>query len=490
MGGAILVAYLTAHIAFLTAAHNGLLWPTALYFAAVPALGSLILGRRAGLVVAVAVIAALVTLAPPTLPKWVCFTLAILIIGLTLAINIFEREMERTTARLTEMRKKAEEATRAKSAFLATMSHEIRTPLNGVIGTLQLLREEEPTVEQRNLLRTGLASARIMLTLLNDVLDYSKFKANGVTLEEISFPRDQIVNNVVTALAQTATSKGVSVDVDIDKTIPEFLLGDPARLQQVVANFLSNAIKFTDKGAITIKMVPAETESAVKISVTDTGIGMTPEQKTRIFEKFTQAETSIAREFGGTGLGLAIAKEIAALIGGEIGAESEYGKGSTFWFTFPMREGKILADPSRQPEERDAAHLAGKKVLVAEDNPTNRMIVERFLQKINIEPDMAYDGGQAVRAASEKHYDLILMDVQMPELDGIEATKLVRRTANPNRETPVIAFTANTAPNEIEACLNAGMSGHLAKPLLLNQLIAMLCEQLPSDASEAARGAA
>jgi len=486
IGGSILITYLILHVTTISLLHDGLLWPTAIYLAGIPLLATLILGYKKGALVSLITILDLAMLSMLTVPDWVCFTLITLIIGSTIVTSTFQMQMDNTTQMLINLRDDANDANQAKSDFLANMSHEIRTPLNGVIGILQLFRDSDLTDDQRQLLSVGTASANSLLTILNDILDYSKIAANGIQLERISFGRDQIVDGVYSAMFRLAKEKGVKLRLSIDESIPVRLVGDPVRLQQVVTNFVSNAIKFTEAGDVEIRMERGSFCNEIKISVTDSGIGMTKEACARIFDKFQQAEKSTTRQFGGTGLGLAISKELVELHDGKIGVISTPGTGSTFWFTFPLIEGESEIEAAEKII-KTACDFSSAKILIAEDNRTNRLIASRMMEKLGVTPIMANDGLEAVQACQTDKFDLIFMDIQMPNMDGVDATKEIRQTGRKNTKTPIIALSANVMMEQKMTYLRAGMTACLEKPLKFEALSQLMNEYTDNTAMHAAK---
>lgn len=483
-GGFVLIFYLLIHITLVTLSHHGLMWPTAIYLAAVPLLATLILGYQKGIFISLLTVSDLVMLSMLTVPGWVGFTLITLILGSTIATSIFQAQMNNTTRALIILNNEAHEANQAKSELLANVSHEIRTPLNGVIGILQLFHDSNLSEDQKHLLDIGTSSANNLLIILNDILDYSKIEANGIQLEKITFNRDQIVDSVFSTMFAIAKEKGVCLRLDIDESIPARLIGDPLRLQQVVTNFVSNAIKFTEEGDVSVRMERGSFEGEIKISVTDTGIGMSQEACSRIFEKFQQAEESTTRKFGGTGLGLAIAKRLVELHGGKIGVISSPGNGSTFWFTFPLVEGDELRSEISIATKFNRITFPHAKILIAEDNRTNRLIVKRLIEKFGVSPTMAEDGVEAVNASEAEKYDLIFMDIQMPNMDGIKATKEIRRKGRINAKTPIIALSANVMTEQKMTYLRSGMTTCLEKPVKLDALWQIMNEYLDAKSAD------
>jgi signal transduction histidine kinase/AmiR/NasT family two-component response regulator len=376
-----------------------------------------------------------------------------------------------TEQRLEHATESAEAASRSKSAFLANMSHEIRTPMNGILGMVHLLRRNGVTREQADRLDKIDVSAKLLLNIINNVLDLSKIEASKLQIEEIDFCLHDLVRSVTSIMTDAIEAKGLELIVEV-VDLPEYLHGDPLRLSQALVNYLGNALKFTDRGRIALKArVVDQVEDAllVRFEVADTGIGVTDEQKGRLFNAFEQADKSVTRKYGGTGLGLEITHKIAQLMGGDAGVESTPGLGSTFWFTARLkRAGRPSATETVARLERSEAMLmhrhAGKRVLVAEDDPINQEVAVELLRQVGIEADLASNGALAVHMAAAERYDVILMDVQMPELDGISATRQIRLLPGGEKVT-ILAMTANAFPEDRQRCIEAGMNGFVAKPI-------------------------
>jgi signal transduction histidine kinase/CheY-like chemotaxis protein/HPt (histidine-containing phosphotransfer) domain-containing protein len=381
------------------------------------------------------------------------------------------------------LRLRAERSERFKRQFLANMSHEIRTPMNAVNGMTDLLLEKDPRSDQRHYLQVISRSSDILLHIVNDILDISKIEAGKLELETIDFSLSDTLRQVRDTLSFRAEEKGLYLQVHIDSKIPDVVLGDPFRLSQILMNLGGNAVKFTEHGSVEIK-VSAQTmdKDHVKLlfSVTDTGIGIPSEKLPTLFESFRQVSASDSRVFGGTGLGLSISHQLVELQDGVIWAESEVGKGSTFLFalTYPVGSSQRLQARAAQEKKADGMVLNGMHILLVDDNEFNRMVAAETLHsKANITIDEAADGEEAVKMVARNDYDAVLMDIQMPVMDGFEATKYIRtRLPAPRNATPIIALTASLLRHDVEACREAGMDACVAKPFKAWQLIRALAE--------------
>jgi PAS domain S-box-containing protein len=397
-----------------------------------------------------------------------------------------QRELQVLNRSLAQARDAADAANRAKSEFLANMSHEIRTPMNTVLGLTRLLQREHLSAEQTaNVARISEAT-RHLLTIINDILDLSKVEAGQLRLERVSFPLASLLDQVRSLIADAAQIKGLSVEIDTDD-VPPWLQGDPTRLRQALLNYASNAVKFTERGSIRIRASRVQQRGdqvLVRFEVTDTGSGVDPEHLPRLFSAFEQGDSSTTRRYGGTGLGLAVTRRLAAMMGGESGAESEPGKGSRFWFTAMLQVGHEQVAPREPPpsasgesEAQLRREHAGALILLAEDHPVNCEIAKALLEAAGLRIHIAIDGRQAVQMAATTNYDAVLMDVQMPRLDGLDATRAIRQL--PGRaDTPIVAMTANAYEDDRALCLDAGMNDFLSKPVEPNHLYAVLLRWL------------
>jgi len=387
-------------------------------------------------------------------------------------------ERKRYEKELLLAKKRAEEATAAKAAFLSTISHEIRTPLNAVTGITHLLAEGEPRPDQVELLDMLQFSAGHLLNLINDVLDYNKIESGKVALEEKPFDLRALLTGILGTLGVKATQKGLAVHTRVDDRLPAALVGDPVKLGQVLTNLIGNAIKFTDRGSVTLAVEAREiTETAVSIrfSVTDTGIGIAADKHAQIFEEFIQAGYAINETYGGTGLGLAISRKLVELHGGKLALESEPGMGSRFYFTLTLKPGPQPAAPTLGDQSLTGASLAGLYVLVAEDNQVNRFIVTQFLAKWGARFDTAENGAEALALAGRHDYDLVLLDLQMPGMNGLEAAARMRSLPDEKyRSLPIIALSASGRAGMEESLTAAGINDFVGKPFQPSELLAKI----------------
>ncbi|GIX22585.1 MAG: hypothetical protein KatS3mg121_1368 [Gammaproteobacteria bacterium] len=413
------------------------------------------------------------------------------IVEMSAAFNAMMDVLAARAQALREARDQALEAARLKGQFAANVTHELRTPLNGILGVLELLDGPELDDRQRHYLRVAQRSAEDLLGLIGDILDFSKFESGKQAPERVDFDLAALLDDVAALLAPRAEAKGIRLDLAVDPAAPAWLRGDAVRLRQVLFNLVGNAIKFTERGRVELRVVPvADAVLRLRFEVRDTGIGIDAANCERIFQPFTQADNSTARRFGGTGLGLAISRQLVESMGGVIGVESRPGQGSCFWFELPFEAGRAPVDavadaPAPEPVLRD-----GLAVLVVDDNATNRLVTKGLLEKLGCRVELAESGAQALARFGDRRYDAVLLDIQMPGMDGYRVAAEWRAREGAGRRTPLIAITANNRPEDVERCLAAGMDAVLCKPFKRAELARTLARWYALDAEAAGEASA
>jgi PAS domain S-box-containing protein len=390
-----------------------------------------------------------------------------------------------------QARIEAESANRAKTEFLAVMSHEIRTPLNSISGFVDLLTDNsELTAQQRRYVGLVRTASAALLTIVNDILDFSKVDAGRVDLDVHPFSLTTLVNDTLAIVAPTAKAKNLLLGCTFGQGMADWIMGDHARLRQVLLNLLINAVKFTDRGSIAVDVraqTGADGQERFRVSVTDTGVGVAPGHQHRLFKQFSQADGSVSRQYGGTGLGLAICKRLVELMDGEIGIVSHVDRGTTIWFTALMPRASEQAPAAKRPPAVEEAGARKARILVIDDIDTNLEIVEAYLQDHGYHVDCASSGPAALKLLAEAQYDLILMDIQMPIMDGVAATKRIRSMPPPTGDVPIIAMTGNVLPQQVRSFLEAGMNDHVGKPIERARLYNNVRRWLPKPVSASPR---
>lgn len=382
-----------------------------------------------------------------------------------------ERQINQT---LTEAKEAAEAATRAKASFLAMMSHEIRTPMNGILGMAGLLDGCRLDHEARSYAQTIAQSSESLLAILDSILDFTKLDAGKLELELVDTHLPRLIEGVASLMEAAARKKGLTLTIGMSPSLPTWVETDPLRLRQILLNLVGNAVKFTEHGSVSLRIEGLADSSLISFTVEDTGIGIEAATISRLFSDFTQGDSSISRRFGGSGLGLSICQKLAQLLGGAITVESLPGQGSRFTLTapFPERPEPVLSDPDVLRQ------VPPSRILVAEDEPTNRNVISVLLHRAGHHVELAEDGGMAVEAAARGDCDLILMDMRMPGIDGLEATRRIRKLEGEAGRVPIVALTANAMSEDRDSCLEAGMDGFLAKPISPDRLFQMLADTL------------
>jgi PAS domain S-box-containing protein len=414
--------------------------------------------------------------------------------------ELLEEAVAQRTVALEEARARAEQAAQAKGDFLATMSHEIRTPMNGVLGMAHLMMDTPLDDTQKSYLHTIQSSGQALLTIINDILDFSKIEAGKIDLYEEEFDLRTVVEECMELVRPQAAQKHLDFALDVRPELPARVIGDCGRIRQILLNLISNAVKFTAAGSVSVSVtVEADQPNLLRFSVRDTGIGLSAEQVNKLFQAFTQADNSTTRRFGGTGLGLSIAKRLVELMGGRIDVDSRLGEGSTFWFNLPLKLGKDQGSDSRAAKGgalKDMFAGSRARILVADDVAANQMVVSGLLRQLGLRSDAVSNGAEAIAAIHSLPYDLVLMDVHMPEMDGLEAARRIRACessaaaqdpasgGNHHGRLPVIALTASAMPGDRQKFMEAGMDDYISKPIMPAALVEILRKWLPSVPGE------
>lgn len=413
---------------------------------------------------------------------------SLIIIGLLamfLFIIVVYREVrfnERLRKELIREKKQTEKLAKAKEEFLANMSHEIRTPMNVIMGFTDQLLKTDLNNEQQKFLLNIKRSSRHLITVINEILDYSKMESGVLSLESIPFSVHEVIDDVHASFVNTTEKKNISLNYSVDDAVSKKVIGDPVRLKQILLNLTGNAVKFTEKGSVDITCKVWSVEEDVQtllIEVQDTGIGIPEEAHKTIFEQFTQADSSVTRKYGGTGLGLAISKKLVELHNGNIAVKSEPGKGSVFYFTisYPVMAYGDNEQVNHPGEVKNTERLNGKRILIADDDEMNKFLAQHILENYSADVDMAADGKEALEKIINEYYDVVLMDLHMPEMGGIDVVTAIRKKGI---DVPVIAITGNVLLSEREKCFNAGMNEYISKPYDENELLQKVIDQLPT----------
>ena len=389
-------------------------------------------------------------------------------------------ERKATEQALKEALDKAEAAVRAKSLFLATIGHELRTPLNGILGMTRLLMDSVLDQRQKAFAETLESSAELLLGLVNDILDFSRLEADGLTLEQVSFDVADMIEELRLMMAPRAAEKGLTLGCRIAGDLPSLLTGDPLRMRQVLMNLVGNAIKFTERGSVTISLrvesVSEDGDHNLRIIVTDTGMGIAEADRTALFVEFSQADSSITRRFGGAGLGLAICKKLVTLMGGDIGFDSTEGSGSSFWFTVRLKAASSEV-PVERADQAAAVSVDPCVIMVVDDNPVNREVAVGLLERQGHEVVAVADGWSAVRQFPDRPWDVVLLDMHMPEMDGLETARAIRALGGRGRQIPLWLLTANPLEQDSRLWRDAGLDGCIAKPFRATDIVAILADR-------------
>ncbi len=397
-------------------------------------------------------------------------------------------QLEKALAAESQARTRAEASDKAKAELLATVSHEVRTPLGAVISMAELLLGTQLNERQQHYAETLQQSGRALLAILNEILDYSKLEAGRFALEVVPFDVIELMESVRSELDARARAKGLASSVDFTEGFPRRLRGDPIRIRQILNNLIDNALKFTETGSVRVRAGFGRDgdEVVLRFEVADTGIGLTAQQVSRLFEPYAQANSSVAVKYGRTGLGLSIARKLANMMGGQLGCESTPEAGSMFWFTIRVREAGQAQRAEPQNEENQAAGPLKGHLLVVEDNQVNQMVIAAYLDQFGLTYDVAVNGAEAVKMVQQCQYDVVLMDIMMPVMDGLEATRQIRALSPPLNSIPIIALTANAMKGDRENYLAAGMQGYVSKPLSAESLFSALAAHLESQVQQTA----